>query len=225
MCHVDQKFNRRLIFVFDFMVASSDPFIEIGVIHDHLFVAFEMNNIDRVKSYQAHQQSQVCVSEHFTKQELFAFEHFLAFINMQEKCIECFFVSFVRKSEPSLVDTIQDILVNPTISCLFDLLFKLSWKELVLSCLQRCKIVIEHSDNFLALIVDNGVRLFIPEDRNSEWIFKSWASQLIYSPYICQIIDMIDCFNAWSFRRLCFVKDPRCSASFLIDNTPFRCRS
>jgi len=67
MLYIDEAFNWTSFFISDIIVDSSDPFIKIGIAHDHLFVAFEINNIDGVKSYQTHEQSQVCLRKDFTK--------------------------------------------------------------------------------------------------------------------------------------------------------------
>jgi len=114
---------------------------------------------------------------------------------MFEKIIECLLVCFVITSEPCLVDTIQKVVINPTISYFFNLLFELGWEEIVLSCLQRFEIVMEHSYDFLALVVDDCIRLFVKENGNCKWLFKTRASILVYSSHVMQIIDSVNCFT------------------------------
>lgn len=57
MLHIDEVFNWTSFFISDIIVDSSYPLVKIGIVHDHLFVAFEMNYIDGIKSYQTHEQS------------------------------------------------------------------------------------------------------------------------------------------------------------------------
>ena len=77
------------------MVALPNKPVQIRVALNSLFVAFEMDNVDGVKSDQVVEKTHVSVGELLADKPLSSFENGLAFVKMVEQVIKCFLVGLL----------------------------------------------------------------------------------------------------------------------------------
>lgn len=155
---------------------------QVGILADELLVSLEVDDVDLIEADQGHEQADVGLRELIAGDVALLGENLLALVQRREELVEGLLVGLLHGGEAAAVDAVVDGVVGPAVD-LLDVGLEVLGVHVHLRVLgDVVELVVEHLGDLGAFIVDDPLRLRVPQHGHRKLARVARAGDLVQLP-------------------------------------------
>ena len=169
--------------------------MEVRVIENATKVTFEVTVVNDVEPNEGAEEAPVGFNDSIAKQVTTACQSPFHFVQSVEQSFACSFVRLLPSREACAINAVVDILVEK-IGELGLLRRYVRWEKIDILVLgELVEDAVEHRTDVVFAIVDDSLRLLVPQDWNSYPAVEFWISRFVGFAQIPKAVDRISRFE------------------------------